>query len=149
MVRWGSGGALTSLLLLESQVSPVLLHAVAQGHPQLSLLLQRHTLPPLLNVGQGRVGDSVGGGGSPGDHRGRGGGLAGGPGDGGPQGGWCREAHHCDCLRRKCCAGDGVRRGRSRKDRGWMGSEKLVEGSLEKSGDGANCCGRDRQTFLD
>lgn len=81
------GGALTGLLLLEGQVGPVLLHAVAQSHPQLSLLLQRHALPPLLDVGQGRVGDGVGGGGSPGDHGGRGGGLAAGPGDGGAQGG--------------------------------------------------------------
>lgn len=33
----------------------------------------------------------------------------------------------------------GVRRGRSRKGRGWMGSDKLGEGSLGKSGDGTNC----------
>lgn len=87
MLCWGSGGVLTGLLLLEGQVGPVLLHAVAQSHPQLSLLLQRHALPSLLDVGQGRVGDGVGGGGSPGDHGGRGGGLAAGPGDGGAQGG--------------------------------------------------------------
>lgn len=113
--------ALTSLLFLQGQVGPVLLHAVAQGHPQLSLLLQRHALPPLLDVGQGRVGDGVGGGGGSGDHDGGGGGLAAGPGDGGAQGGRCREAHHCDCLRRKCCAGDGARRGEA-------GRQRIVDG---------------------
>ncbi|KAL2276900.1 hypothetical protein FJTKL_00368 [Diaporthe vaccinii] len=88
MLRWGSGWCtLTGLLLLEGQIGPVLLHAVAQSHPQLSLLLQRHALPSLLDVGQGRVGNGVGGGGSSGDHGGRGGGLAAGPGDGGAQGG--------------------------------------------------------------
>lgn len=63
---------LTSLLLLDRQAAPVLLHAVTQGHPQLGLLLQRHALPPLLNVGQGGVRDGVASGG--GDSRsGRGG----------------------------------------------------------------------------
>lgn len=49
----------TSLLLLESKLVPVHLHAIPQGHPQVGLLLRRHSLPSLLNVRQSRVRDSV------------------------------------------------------------------------------------------
>lgn len=70
---------LTGLLLLEGQFVPVLLHAVAQSHPQLGLLGQGHTLPPLLDVGEGRVGNGVVGGG-------RGHGRGGGTGDNGSGG---------------------------------------------------------------
>lgn len=59
--------ARTGLLLLNGQLLPVALHAVAQGHPQVSLLLERHALPSLLDVGEGRVGDGVGGLGAAGD----------------------------------------------------------------------------------
>lgn len=58
----------TGLLLLQGELSPVLLHAVSQRHPELGLLGVGHTLPPLLNVGKGRVRDGVGGGGSPRDY---------------------------------------------------------------------------------
>lgn len=78
---------LTSLLLLEGKLGPVLLHAIAKSHPELGLLLQRHALPSLLNVGQGRVGDGMARGG-PAEDRGRG------PGDGGAEesrGSWCAE----------------------------------------------------------
>jgi hypothetical protein len=51
----------TGLLLLQGQLLPVALHAVTQGHPQIGLLLERHTLPSLLDVGQGRVGQGLGG----------------------------------------------------------------------------------------
>lgn len=89
---------LTSLLLVEGQLGPVLLHAVTESHPQLSLLLQGHTLPSLLNIGQRGVGDGVGGGGSAGDEGG-GGGLTGGRGDGGAQRTGSRNAHHFeDCV---------------------------------------------------
>lgn len=54
---------LTGLLLLEGQLIPILLHTVAQGHPQFGLLGEGHALPPLLDVGQGRVRDGVVGGG--------------------------------------------------------------------------------------
>jgi hypothetical protein len=54
-------GKPTSLLLLQSQLSPIGLHAVAQGHPDIGLLLRRHLLPATLDVGEGRVGDGVGG----------------------------------------------------------------------------------------
>lgn len=54
-------GKRTSLLLLEGQLSPIGLHAVAQGHPHIGLLLRRHGLPPLLDVGERRVGDGVDG----------------------------------------------------------------------------------------
>lgn len=80
---------LTSLLLLDRQVVPVLLHAVAESHPQLSLFLEGHALPSLLDVGQGRVGDGVGGGGRGSGSAGNEGGgssLAAGVGDGGAQG---------------------------------------------------------------
>ena len=73
--------ALTSLLLLESQFCPVLLHAIPQSHPQLGLLLQRHALPPLLEVRQGRFGDGCRGGAA----GGRGQGTAGRPRKGAPQ----------------------------------------------------------------
>ena len=49
----------TSLLLLESKLVPVHLHAIPQSHPQVGLLLRRHSLPSLLNVRQSRVRDSV------------------------------------------------------------------------------------------
>lgn len=49
----------TSLLLLESQLLPVNLHAISKGHPEISLLLGGHGLPSLLNVGEGGVGDGV------------------------------------------------------------------------------------------
>jgi hypothetical protein len=52
----------TGFLLLVGQLGPVAdLHAVAQGHPQVGLLLRRHRLPALLDVGEGWVGDGVGG----------------------------------------------------------------------------------------
>lgn len=38
---------------------PVNLHAVAEGHPELGLLLRGHTLPALLNAGESGVGDSM------------------------------------------------------------------------------------------
>lgn len=41
----------TGLLLLQRQVGPAALHAVTQGHPQVGLLLERHSLPALLDVG--------------------------------------------------------------------------------------------------
>lgn len=50
---------LTGLLLLNSQLSPAALHPVAQSHPELGLLLHRHALPSLLDVGQRRVRDGV------------------------------------------------------------------------------------------
>ena len=50
----------TSLLLLKGQLSPVGLHAVAESHPQIGLLLRWHALPSLLNVCEGWVGDGVG-----------------------------------------------------------------------------------------
>lgn len=85
---------LTGLLLLEGQLIPVLLHTVAEGHPQFGLLGQRHALPPLLDIGQGRVRDGVvgggrsdGRGGSAGDNGSvRGGGLAAGLGETSAQG---------------------------------------------------------------
>lgn len=63
MILCGCGelGLRTSLLLLKSQLSPVGLHAVAESHPQIGLLLRWHALPSLLNVGEGWVGYSVGG----------------------------------------------------------------------------------------
>ena len=51
----------TGLLLLVRQLRPVDLHAVAQRHPQVGLLLRGHGLPPLLDIGERRVGDGVGG----------------------------------------------------------------------------------------
>lgn len=54
----------TGLLLLQGQLLPVALHAVAQGHPQIGLLLERHSLPSLLDVAEGRVGQGLGGHGS-------------------------------------------------------------------------------------
>lgn len=38
---------------------PVNLHTVTELHPQLGLLLRGHTLPALLDAGEGRVGDSM------------------------------------------------------------------------------------------
>ena len=49
----------TGLLLLQGHLGPVNLHAVSEGHPEVGLLLRRHGLPSLLNVGEGRVGDGV------------------------------------------------------------------------------------------
>lgn len=49
----------TGLLLLEGQRVPVDLHAVTELHPELGLLLRGHDLPALLDVGEGRVGDSM------------------------------------------------------------------------------------------
>lgn len=66
---------LTGLLLLEGQLSPASLHAIPQSHPELGLLLHRHAFPSLLNVGQRRVGDGVGG------RRGLGGSIGGSDGD--------------------------------------------------------------------
>lgn len=51
----------TGLLLLQGQLLPVALHAVAQGHPEIGLLLERHSLPSLLDVAEGRVGQGLGG----------------------------------------------------------------------------------------
>lgn len=63
--NWASK-ARTSLLLLDRQFRPATLHAVTESHPQVSLLLERHALPSLLNVGKSRFGDRVGGGGGSG-----------------------------------------------------------------------------------
>lgn len=54
----------TSFLLLERQLVPVDSHAVTESHPKVGLLLKGHALPSLLDVGEGRVGDGVSGGGS-------------------------------------------------------------------------------------
>ena len=83
--------ARTGLLLLDGQLLPVALHAVAEGHPQVSLLLERHSLPSLLDVGERRLGDGVGGlgaaGGGPGDD-------AAASGDALAQHARCRGSHH-------------------------------------------------------
>lgn len=62
----------TGLLLLEGQLVPVDLHTVTELHPELGLLLRGHALPALLDVGEGRVGDSMvrGSAGLQGVHRG-------------------------------------------------------------------------------
>lgn len=52
-------GIRTGLLLLQSHLLPVHLHAVAERHPQVGLLLRRHVIPSLLDVGEGRVRDGV------------------------------------------------------------------------------------------
>lgn len=49
----------TSLLLVHGHLVPVHFHAIPESHPQIGLLLRRHSLPPLLNVGESRVGDGV------------------------------------------------------------------------------------------
>lgn len=49
----------TSLLLLRGQLLPVDRHAITEGHPQFGLLLRRHLLPALLNVGEGGIRDGV------------------------------------------------------------------------------------------
>lgn len=59
----------TSFLLLEGKVGPAGLHAITQSHPELSLLLVRHTLPSLLDVGEGWVGDGLSRGSSRGQGR--------------------------------------------------------------------------------
>lgn len=64
------GARRTSLLLLDRELGPAALHAVAQGHPEVSLLLERHALPSLLDVGEGGLGDCLGGVG-PGENGGR------------------------------------------------------------------------------
>lgn len=53
-------GIHTGLLLLHGQILPIHLHAVSERHPQIGLLLRRHLLPSLLNVGKGWVGDGMG-----------------------------------------------------------------------------------------
>lgn len=60
--------ARTGLLLLRGEFGPGALHAVSQGHPEFGLFLERHGLPPLLNVVEGRVRDGVGGRGTAEDH---------------------------------------------------------------------------------
>ena len=52
-------GIHTGLLLLQGQLLPVSLHAVPQRHPQIGLLLGRHVLPSLLDVGECRVGNGM------------------------------------------------------------------------------------------
>ena len=59
----------TSFLLLEGKVGPAGLHAITQSHPELSLLLVRHALPSLLDVGEGWVGDGLSRGSSRGQGR--------------------------------------------------------------------------------
>lgn len=54
----------TGLLLLESHLVPVDLHAVPQLHPQLGLLLRGHGLPALLNTGECGIRDGMLGGGA-------------------------------------------------------------------------------------
>lgn len=61
--------ALTSLLLLNSQFLPVALHAVAESHPEISLLLKGHALPTLLDVVESRLGESLGRSGTGGNSR--------------------------------------------------------------------------------
>lgn len=61
------GNPVGSLLLGKRELRPVSLHSVSEGHPQLSLLLGRHPLPSLLNVGKRRIGDRMGGSGPPGE----------------------------------------------------------------------------------
>jgi hypothetical protein len=58
------GNPVSSLLLLDSELAPAALHAVTQGHPEVGLLLEGHALPSLLDVGEGRLGNGVGGGSS-------------------------------------------------------------------------------------
>lgn len=55
------GAPPTGLLLLQRQVVPAALHAVTQSHPQVGLLLERHSLPAFFDVGQGRVGERLAG----------------------------------------------------------------------------------------
>ena len=50
----------TSLLLLQSQLLPVGLHAVPKRHPQIGLLLRGHVLPSFLDVGESWVGNGMG-----------------------------------------------------------------------------------------
>jgi len=57
---WAESNPVCGLLLLEGQLSPVGLHSVAEGHPEISLLLWWHALPSLLDIGEGWVGDGVG-----------------------------------------------------------------------------------------
>jgi len=57
----GRDSRLTSFLLLQRHLGPIGLHAVTQGHPQVGLLLRRQGLPSLLDVGEGRARDGVGG----------------------------------------------------------------------------------------
>lgn len=66
------GDPVRSLLLSKRELSPVGLHPIPQRHPQLSLLLRRHGLPSLLDVGQRRIGDGVGGSGPLGEGDGSG-----------------------------------------------------------------------------
>lgn len=52
-------GIPTSFLLLHCQVAPWLLHAVTKAHPQVCLLTWRHRFPPLLDIGEGDIGDRM------------------------------------------------------------------------------------------
>lgn len=92
----------TSFLLLQSELSPVLLHAISQRHPELSLLLVGHALPSLLNVGKGRVGDGVGGGSRSPDNGDRDRSPGGGSSDARAQERRSRCAHHLDGYFRMC-----------------------------------------------
>lgn len=49
----------TGLLLVQSQLVPVSLHAVSQLHPQLGLLLGGHGFPALLDAGEGGIRDGM------------------------------------------------------------------------------------------
>lgn len=63
-----SSSTRTGLLLLEGELGPGALHAVPERHPEVGLLLEGHVLPSLLDVGEGRVRDGVGGRGTADDH---------------------------------------------------------------------------------
>lgn len=54
----------TGLLLLESHLVPVNLHAVPELHPQIGLLLKGKTLPAFLDTGECGIGNGVLGGGA-------------------------------------------------------------------------------------
>ena len=51
----------TSFLFLQCQLIPIHLHTISQLHPQLGLILWWQSFPSLLDSGQGRVGDGMGG----------------------------------------------------------------------------------------
>jgi hypothetical protein len=85
---------LTSFLLSEREVVPVVLHAVPQGHPQVGLLAGRHALPSLLNVGEGRVRDGVARGGAAESRGLRGGAQQGAGRRGAHHGGWVGRSGH-------------------------------------------------------
>ena len=50
---------LACFLLLPGHFMPIGLHSIPQLHPQLGLILRRHLLPPLLDVGEGGIGNGV------------------------------------------------------------------------------------------